>query len=68
FSPLVPQDVRDLVAAEEKKIVDGTWDVFWGEVVDQDGNVVVAAGDKMDDGAMLGMGFFVEGVLGKAGN
>ncbi len=68
FSPLVPQDVKDLVAAEEKKIIDGTWDVFWGEVIDQDGNVVVASGDKMDDGAMLGMGFFVEGVLGKAGN
>ena len=68
FSPLVPQDVQDLVTAEEKKIVNGTWDVFWGEIKDQDGNVVVPAGEKMEDGAMLGMGFFVEGVLGKAGN
>lgn len=68
FSPLVPQDVKDLVAAEEKKIIDGTWDVFWGEVKDQDGTVIVAAGEKMDDGAILGMGFLVDGVLGRAGN
>jgi len=68
FSPLVPQDIKDLVAAEEKKIIDGTWDVFWGEVKDQDGNVVVAAGDKMADGDMLGMGFLVEGTIGKTGN
>jgi len=68
FSPLVPQDVKDLVAAEEKKMIDGTWDVFWGEVKDQDGNVVVPAGEKMADGDMLGMGFLVEGVIGKTGN
>jgi basic membrane protein A and related proteins len=68
FSPLVPQDIKDLVAAEEKKIIDGTWDVFWGEVKDQEGNVVVAAGETMADGDMLGMGFLVEGVIGKTGN
>jgi len=68
FSPKVPQDVQDMVAAEQTKIVDGSWDVFWGEVKDQDGNVVVPAGEKMDDGAMLGMGFFVDGVIGKVGN
>ena len=68
FSPKVPQDVKDMVAVEQAKIVDGSWDVFWGEVKDQDGNVVVPAGEKMEDGAMLGMGFFVDGVIGKVGN
>lgn len=68
FSPLVPQDIKDLVAAEEKKMIDGTWDVFWGEVKGQDGSVIVPAGEKMADGDMLGMGFLVEGVIGKAGN
>ena len=67
FSPRVPQDVRDLVAAERKKIVDGSWDVFYGPVKGQDGKIVVADGSKMSDGDMLGMNFFVEGVVGTIG-
>ena len=47
-------------------MVDGSWDVFTGEIRDQDGNVVVAAGEMLDDGSMLGMSYFVEGVVGSA--
>ncbi len=64
FSDKVPQSVRDLVAAEKKKIVDGSWDVFWGPVKGQDGKVIVADGAKMSDGDMLGMNFLVQGVVG----
>lgn len=64
FSPKVPQELQDLVKAEEQKIMDGEWDVFCGPVVDQDGNTVVAEGECMSDGDMLGMEFFVEGVVG----
>jgi len=68
YSPRVPQAVRDLVAAKQQTILNGSWDVFHGPIVDQKGKQVVAAGGKMSDGDMLNMSFFVKGVIGKAGN
>ena len=65
FSPLVPQDVRDIVAQEKEKIISGAWDVFYGPVRNQQGEVVVPAGTAMTDAEMLGMTFFVEGVIGR---
>jgi len=65
FSPLVPRNVKDLVKAAEKKILDGTWDVFLGPIKDQTGAVKVAAGSKMTDAEMLSFDWFVEGVVGK---
>jgi len=64
MSPLVPQDVRDLVDAEREKIVSGEWDVFWGPLKNRKGEVVAAEGEKMSDQEMLNMNFFVEGVEG----
>jgi basic membrane protein A len=63
FSPKVPQDVKDLVEEAKKEILDGN-DVFCGPINAQDGSVLVADGECMDDGAMLGMTVFVEGVSG----
>ena len=64
FSPLVPDDVKALVETEKAKLVSGDWDVFCGPIADQDGAVVVADGECMADGDMLGMAWFVEGVVG----
>jgi basic membrane protein A len=64
FSPKVPDDVKALVDAEEQKILSGDWDVFCGPIYDQDGNVKVADGECMSDGDMLGIDWFVEGVVG----
>jgi len=64
FSPQVPDDVKALVKEEEQKILSGDWDVFCGPINDQDGNVKVAEGECMSDGDMLGMNWFVEGVVG----
>jgi basic membrane protein A and related proteins len=63
FSPKVPQDVRDLVAVAEAAIIGGD-DVFCGPIMAQDGSVMVADGECMDDGSMLGMMTFVDGVIG----
>ena len=62
----VPADVAAEIDAVAASIIDGSWDVFTGEIRDQDGNVVVAAGETLDDGSMLGMSYFVEGVVGSA--
>lgn len=64
LSTLVPEDVAALVADEEARILSGDWDVFCGPINDQDGNLAVAEGECMEDGAMLGMNWFVEGVVG----
>lgn len=65
FSPLVPQEIKDQVKAAEQKILDGSWDVFWGPIKDQTGAVKVGAGAKMTDQEMLSMDWFVQGVIGK---
>ena len=65
-APDVPVEVIDEIIGVWQQIESGDWDVFTGEIRDQDGNVVVAAGETLDDGAMLGMGYFVEGVVGNA--
>ncbi|MGD9181955.1 MAG: BMP family ABC transporter substrate-binding protein [Desulfobacterales bacterium] len=67
FSPKVPQAVRGMVAAKQKEMLSGTWDVFNGPIKDQNGKEMVPAGSKMSDPDMLNMGYFVEGVIGKAG-
>jgi basic membrane protein A len=64
FSPLVPDDVRELVLSEKAKIESGSWDVFNGPVMDQSGQTVIAAGEVPSDGDLLGMGYFVKGVEG----
>jgi len=64
FSPKVPKVVRDDVANERKRIVDGSWDVFCGPIQDQSGKTVVPAGKCMSDEEMLNMSFFVKGVVG----
>ncbi len=67
MSPKVPSDVQDIVMEWKDKIENDEWDVFWGPIKDQKGNVVVEEGEKMSDEDMLNMSFFVEGVQGKAG-
>ncbi len=64
FSPKVPADVKATVEAAKEKILSGDWDVFCGPINDQDGSEKVADGECMEDGAMLGMDWFVEGVAG----
>lgn len=63
FSPKVPRDVQNLVAAAQRKILAGN-DVFCGPLRDQEGDEVVAAGACMNDDEILGMRFFVAGVVG----
>ena len=64
FSPLVPDDVKTLVETEKAKIMDGSWDVFCGPIADQEGTIIVAEGECMSDGDMLGFNWFVNGVVG----
>lgn len=64
FGPMVPQDVRDMVQKEKKAITEGKKKVFTGPVADQTGKVRIAEGKTAADGELLGMTWFVKGVVG----
>ena len=63
----VDQSVVDMVMDAKAAIIAGDMHPLTGPINDQDGNQVLGAGEVMDDGAMLGMMFFVEGVIGSTG-
>jgi basic membrane protein A len=61
---MVPDSVRQKVLAKKKQILDGSTDVFTGPVKDQKGTVRIPAGRTATDEEMLGMKYFVQGVVG----
>jgi len=65
YGPMVPEETKQLVEQEKARIISGEWDVFYGPLKDQNGEVKVAEGQKMTDDEMLAMDWFVEGVEGK---
>lgn len=64
FGAMVPDSVRKKVLAKKKEILTGSTDVFAGPIKDQKGTVRIPAGKIATDGEMLGMKYFVEGVIG----
>jgi basic membrane protein A len=66
LSPDVPDDAAALVDNYRAKILGEEWDVFCGPVRGQNGELSVATGACMSDEDMLGMDWFVEGVVGEA--
>ena len=66
FSPLVPQDVQNMVTEKQALIESGAWDVFCGPLFGANGNLVVEEGKCLTDGEMLSMDYFIDGVLGEA--
>ncbi len=65
FHPSVPKPVQQKVLAELKKMKEGKDDSFLGPIKDQEGKVVIAAGQRASDKDLLTMKWFVEGVSGK---
>ena len=64
YGPKVPQEVKDAVAKvradlDGKKLV-----LFQGPIVDQSGNVKIAAGQVLTEGVMSSVDWFVQGVNG----
>jgi basic membrane protein A and related proteins len=45
--PDIPQEVLDMVMERRQQLIDGTFDVLAGPVVDNKGNVVIAEGDTV---------------------
>lgn len=63
-SDSVPEDIRAQIDALAAEIIAGDFAPFDGPINDQDGKEVVAEGESPDLGTLLGMDYFVEGVIG----
>lgn len=64
YGPMVPEDVKAAADVIKEGIVDGSFHPFQGPIKDQNGMVVAEEGTIIDDGVLLGMDFYVEGVQG----
>jgi basic membrane protein A len=61
---MVPETVKRQVSAQKTAIENATVAVFAGPVADQDGKIRIAAGSSATDKELLGMTWFVKGVIG----
>jgi basic membrane protein A len=64
FGPVVADTLKNLVEQRKQDLMAGRFDVFWGPIKDQSGKLRIAAGEKPADEVLLGMKWFVEGVVG----
>ncbi len=58
----MPDDVKAMAEETEAKIKSGELHPFTGPINKQDGSAWLKAGEKAQDGVLLGMNFYVEGV------
>ncbi len=68
FSDKIPAEVRASAQAIADAIAAGEMHSFTGPVNKQDGSVWLAEGETADDGTLLGMNFYVEGIEGELPN
>ena len=64
FGKMVPQKVRAMVAEKKKALAAGSAKVFMGPIKDQKGAIRIAKGTPAPDKELLGMTWFVQGVIG----
>jgi basic membrane protein A and related proteins len=64
FGPMVPKAVQEKVLAKKEAIKSGQFKIFSGPIKDQKGKLRVTDGASMADKDLLGMTWFVQGVIG----
>lgn len=62
YNDALPADVAAAADVVKNGIIAGAWDPFAGPISDQSGTERVAAGETLDDGQLLTMDWYVEGV------
>ena len=65
ISDAVPADIKTEALALKDAIAAGTYHPFTGPLKKQDGSDWLAEGEVADDGTLLGMNFYVEGLSGE---
>ena len=64
MSKMVPQEVQNRVLAKKDEIAAGKTKVFIGPIKDQEGKLIIAKGTVASDKELLGMTWFIDGVIG----
>lgn len=64
YGPAVPDDVKAAADIIKEGIVSGSLHPFQGPIRNQAGEIIVEEGSVIDDGELLGMAYYVEGVQG----
>ncbi|NRB34677.1 MAG: BMP family ABC transporter substrate-binding protein [Rhodobacteraceae bacterium] len=65
ISDAVPADVKAEALAMKEALGSGEYHAFTGPLNKQDGSPWLAEGETADDGTLLGMNFYVEGLTGE---
>ncbi|MCX7676540.1 MAG: hypothetical protein N2Z59_04080, partial [Alteraurantiacibacter sp.] len=65
ISDKVPADIRTKVETVKAGLKDGSFQIWKGPIVGQDGKEVLKAGEVADDKFLPGINFYVKGVEGK---
>lgn len=61
----MPQDVKAKATKAMEDIRSGRLKIFAGPLVDNNGKQIIGAGEELDDAALWGMNYYLEGVNGK---
>jgi basic membrane protein A and related proteins len=65
FGPKVSPKVQDEILSQQKAVGAGQLRPFAGPITDNEGKVVLLAGQALSDAQILGMNYLVQGVQGK---
>ncbi len=65
FGPKLPAKVRSEIQQIQKEIVQGARQLFQGPIVDNEGKLVLPAGQQLSEAQILNMNYLVAGVVGK---
>jgi simple sugar transport system substrate-binding protein len=65
YGAAVPDDVRAAADVVREGIIDGRLHPFQGPILNQAGEEILAVGEVLDDQALLGMNYYVQGVQGE---
>lgn len=64
LSAYAGEEIYETIEIERKRLNKGTYDVFYGPIYDNEGNLRIAEGESMTDDAMLNeFDWYVEGVV-----
>ncbi len=62
YNKAIPEKIITQVEAFKKQIAGGTFTIFEGPIKAQDDSIKVSEGTKLNDGDILFMNWYVEGV------
>ncbi len=57
------EEIVDLIALRREQLIEGAWDPFHGEVIDEDGELRSEFGERFTVSELIGMDWHVDGII-----